>query len=64
MRSRPRRVLTGIAIAAAAGLTLASCAGGGGSASGDLTATGPITIWYSNNTQEVAWGKAMVDAWN
>ena len=25
---------------------------------------GPITIWYSNNEQEVAWGKKMVAAWN
>jgi multiple sugar transport system substrate-binding protein len=25
---------------------------------------GPITIWYSNNTQEVQWGKSMVSAWN
>ena len=27
-------------------------------------ARGPITIWYSNNAEEVAWGKAMVAAWN
>jgi multiple sugar transport system substrate-binding protein len=26
--------------------------------------TGPITIWYSNNEQEVAWGKQLVSAWN
>ena len=25
---------------------------------------GEITIWYSNNEQEVAWGKQMVEAWN
>lgn len=25
---------------------------------------GPITIWLSNNAQEVQWGKAMVAAWN
>jgi multiple sugar transport system substrate-binding protein len=29
-----------------------------------MTAHGPITIWYSNNTQEVQWGKAMVASWN
>ncbi|AEM81940.1 extracellular solute-binding protein [Streptomyces violaceusniger] len=27
-------------------------------------ARGPITIWLSNNAQEVAWGKSMVEAWN
>jgi multiple sugar transport system substrate-binding protein len=25
---------------------------------------GPITIWMSNNAEEVAWGKQMVAAWN
>ena len=29
-----------------------------------LSATGPIKIWYSNNAEEVTWGKAMVAAWN
>jgi multiple sugar transport system substrate-binding protein len=28
------------------------------------TARGPITIWYSNNPQEVEWGKQAVAAWN
>ncbi|WP_298990772.1 extracellular solute-binding protein [uncultured Pseudokineococcus sp.] len=28
------------------------------------TSRGPITIWYSNNVQEVAWGEQMVAAWN
>ena len=28
------------------------------------TATGPITIWYSNNEQEVAWGEQVVSSWN
>ncbi|MBG6180406.1 extracellular solute-binding protein [Arthrobacter sp. CAN_A1] len=47
------------------GLGLAACGGGGGDAAsdGELT-SGPITIWYSNNQQEVAWGEAMVEAWN
>ena len=35
-----------------------------GSSGGGDTAHGPITIWYSNNPQEVAWGKKMVAAWN
>ncbi|MHA7155765.1 extracellular solute-binding protein [Arthrobacter sp. TMN-50] len=47
------------------GLGLAACGGGGGGAAGDGELTsGPITIWYSNNQQEVAWGEAMVEAWN
>lgn len=47
------------------GLGLAACGGGGGDAAGDGELTsGPITIWYSNNQQEVAWGEAMVEAWN
>ncbi len=31
---------------------------------GDLEARGDITIWYSNNEAEIAWGKQMVEAWN
>ena len=27
-------------------------------------ATGPIKVWLSNNPEEIAWGKAMVEAWN
>ena len=49
-----------IAAAASAPLILgllAACGGGGGvSASTAADAHGPISIWYSNNTQEVAWG--------
>ncbi|WP_205687387.1 extracellular solute-binding protein [Cellulomonas endophytica] len=57
-----------IGAAAVTALGLAACSGGGdaGGGGGDdaRTATGPITIWYSNNEQEVAWGEAMVEAWN
>ena len=28
------------------------------------TARGPITVWLSNNPDEVAWGEEMVKAWN
>ncbi len=35
-----------------------------GSGADSLTSTGPITIWYSNNEQEVAWGEEVVAAWN
>jgi multiple sugar transport system substrate-binding protein len=63
-----RRIVKTLALAATASLalSLAACGGGGdtGSAGTALTAKGPITIWYSNNEQEVKWGKAMVTAWN
>ncbi|VXB85873.1 sugar ABC transporter substrate-binding protein [Frigoribacterium sp. 9N] len=59
-----RRATLGATVLVAA-LGLTACSGGGGGASSDaLTAKGPITIWYSNNEQEVTWGKAMVEAWN
>jgi multiple sugar transport system substrate-binding protein len=54
-------------LAAAVTLTLgvAACGGGGGvSASTATDATGPISIWYSNNAAEVAWGEQMVASWN
>jgi multiple sugar transport system substrate-binding protein len=58
---------TTLAVAAVT-LTLgaAACGGGGGASSSTAadTATGPISIWYSNNTQEVAWGEQMVASWN
>jgi multiple sugar transport system substrate-binding protein len=45
---------------------LAACGGGGGgtSATKAASARGPIKIWYSNNAEEVKWGKATVAAWN
>ena len=42
-------------------------AASGGAASGSAAAAGPngpIKIWYSNNKEEVTWGKAVLDAWN
>jgi multiple sugar transport system substrate-binding protein len=55
--------LTGILIATAA---LAAACGGGGAtdAKQAAQARGPIKLWYSNNQEEVTWGKAMVTAWN
>lgn len=58
-----RRATLGATVLVAA-LGLTACSGGGGASSDALTAKGPITIWYSNNEQEVTWGKAMVEAWN
>lgn len=60
---RPMAVLGVAAVLAAAGC---SGGGGGGGGGGDdaAAATGPIDIWLSNNEQELAWGHAVVDAWN
>lgn len=61
------RLLAAVGLGATVALALSACGGGGGSSSsgGDaLTAKGPIKIWYSNNAQEVEWGKQAVDAWN
>nr|WP_307852544.1 extracellular solute-binding protein [Glaciihabitans sp. dw_435] len=65
MRRRTVRTRTviGAALLATAMVGLTAC-GSGGSTSGNASAKGPITIWYSNNEQEVAWGKQMVAAWN
>ncbi|WP_150952605.1 extracellular solute-binding protein [Microbacterium testaceum] len=57
-----RRILT-TALAATGVLALSACSGGGGASSG-MDAKGPITIWYSNNDAEIAWGEQMVKAWN
>jgi multiple sugar transport system substrate-binding protein len=57
-----------LAITLAVGLVSAGCGGGGGggaaSPGGAAAARGPIKIWYSNNAEEVKWGKAVVAAWN
>ena len=59
-----RRTTLGAALIAVGAITLAACSGGGGGASSAGTGRGDITIWYSNNEQEVEWGKQMVEAWN
>ena len=54
-----------IIVATALALLLSACGGGSGpSAEEAAEATGPITIWYSNNQEEVAWGEKAVSAWN
>ncbi|MEC5150056.1 extracellular solute-binding protein [Cryobacterium sp. GrIS_2_6] len=62
--ARTRRVLAATAASAAVILALGACSSGGGAAGAATTAHGPITIWYSNNATEIAWGKQMVTAWN
>ena len=59
------RIVVALAVPLTLGL-LAACGGGGSgtSASSANNAQGPITIWYSNNAQEVAWGEQMVASWN
>jgi multiple sugar transport system substrate-binding protein len=66
---RPIRTILALTTVLSLSLTLAACGGsddGGGKAPSNEAAAkrGPITVWYSNNEQEVAWGKAMVKAWN
>ncbi|WP_134739254.1 extracellular solute-binding protein [Nocardioides sp. 503] len=54
------------AMAAALGalaLTVAACGGDGGG-SGGAEDHGEIKVWLSNNPEEIAWGQAMVKAWN
>ncbi|MES2093245.1 MAG: extracellular solute-binding protein [Actinomycetota bacterium] len=57
---RRRTVIAATVLTSA--LALTACSGGAGTSS--TSGTGPITIWYSNNEQEVAWGKQLVTAWN
>ncbi|WP_345761559.1 ABC transporter substrate-binding protein [Diaminobutyricibacter sp. McL0608] len=59
-----RKLLLGIAAATTLAFGLTACSGSGGSTTDAMKAKGPITIWYSNNAQEVQWGKAMVASWN
>jgi multiple sugar transport system substrate-binding protein len=63
-----RRTIKIAALVGAGALMLTACGSGGGGGSsgedGDLEGRGDITIWYSNNEAEIAWGKQMVEAWN
>jgi multiple sugar transport system substrate-binding protein len=44
---------------------LAACGSGGAPSSKAATLSyGPISIWYSNNAQEITWGEQEVAAWN
>ncbi|WUD71135.1 extracellular solute-binding protein [Streptomyces sp. NBC_00510] len=60
-----KKTLLTVLSAVALTVPLAACGSGGSdSAAGGDAAHGPITVWYSNNAQEVAWGKSMVASWN
>ncbi len=63
-RARSTRVAAAAVLASA--LVLSGCGSSGSSGGGGdaAAAKGPITIWYSNNAQEITWGKQVVDAWN
>ena len=58
-----RRILAATVTAGALVVALGACSSGGGDAN-SAAGRGDITIWYSNNENEVIWGKQMVDAWN
>ena len=62
--ARKRRIVVSLLTAGIVAGTLAACGSSGGGSSDAQKAHGPITIWYSNNEQEVQWGKSMVSAWN
>ncbi|MFI8003438.1 extracellular solute-binding protein [Streptomyces sp. NPDC086010] len=53
-----------VALALAGAATATACGRAAPDAATAANAHGPITIWLSNNAQEVAWGKSMVGAWN
>jgi multiple sugar transport system substrate-binding protein len=61
-----KRHLTAALLVAGLAVTVAACGGsdGGGDAAAAAQARGEITVWLSNNAEEVAWGKQMVAAWN
>ena len=61
--SRPgTRGLAAAVLAAALVVTACGSDSGGGGGGGEAAAArGPIKIWFSNNPEEIAWGKAMVD---
>ena len=58
-----RRLLAATITATALVVALGACSSGGDD-SNSASNRGDITIWYSNNENEVIWGKQMVDAWN
>ena len=59
-----KRTALAVAGLLTATIALTACGGSSSSGSAGTPSTGAIKIWYSNNAQEVAWGKATVAAWN
>ncbi|QNE21004.1 extracellular solute-binding protein [Kribbella qitaiheensis] len=60
-----KRKVTSVLLALGLAGTAAACGGGGGGSSDAAAqAKGPVTVWYSNNAEEVAWAKQMVASWN
>jgi multiple sugar transport system substrate-binding protein len=45
-------------------LGLSACSASAVNATTAASAVGPISIWYSNNAQEVTWGEQVVASWN
>ena len=63
---KPRTTAAAGAIFAAS-LVITACSSSGASSTAGTaaaTGTGPISLWYSNNPQEISWGEQMVAAWN
>lgn len=60
------KILRSLAALTAVTLLAAGCGDEGNAPGGSDAAakTGAIDVWLSNNEQEVAWGKAVVEAWN
>lgn len=58
------KTITTLGLSIAFALSAAACGSDSESGSGDISATGPIKVWLSNNPEEIAWGEAMVAAWN
>ncbi len=63
-RTKFVRMRATVAIVTAFLFVAAACGGDEEGASEAQTATGPIKIWYSNNPEEIEWGKQVVQAWN
>jgi multiple sugar transport system substrate-binding protein len=62
---KPLRLLGAVGCALALTIGLTSCSRVHAiNAVSARDARGPISIWYSNNAQEVTWGKQAVAAWN
>ena len=60
-----RRGLLRLGAVGAAGAVLGTAACGATTPGPEaMTSRGPITVWYSNNAQEVVWGEAVVASWN